>query len=100
MRLKATLAKFKPRRIPKEIQGYSLSRILLFGLILPATVAAFMTAGMVLAFMLGWGLLAKFAVLALTTILGFTAGTLLILKLYNRMLSFAKVRKEMVESAR
>ncbi|MHC1564519.1 MAG: hypothetical protein ACXQTF_04240 [Candidatus Hecatellaceae archaeon] len=93
LRLKAALAKYKLRAIPREIQGYSLGRIMIFGLILPAIVAACMVAGIALAFWFGFSLLMKFGVLAFSTLVGFTAGTLIFLRLYDRMLRFAKVRR-------
>lgn len=93
LRLKAALAKYKPRRIPREIHGYSLIRILIFGLILPGIVAACMTVGVTLTFWFNLSLAWKFAVLALSTLVGFSVGALVFFKLYEYMLRFAKVRR-------
>ena len=91
-RLKTILARAKPKRFPTEIQGYSLARILIYGLILPAIVLSCMGLGMVAAFQFNLSLPAKFMVLALTTVVGFTLGTIVLLKTYHVMLRFAKVK--------
>ncbi len=82
------------RRIPMEVHGYSLPRILIFGLILPAIVTCWMVGGLALAFYLSLTLLMKFVFLALFTLIGFTVGTLTMLRLTGRMLRFAKIRRE------
>ena len=76
----------------REIHGYSLTRILIFGLILPAIVALCMVVGMVIAFIYSLSLILKFAVLAVSTIIGFIGGTITILKLYDKMLKFARIK--------
>ena len=95
LRLKAALhRRLKLRGIPSEIHGYSLARILLFGLILPAIVTLCMVVGMVSAFLLNFSLPMKFLTLASSTLVGFLLGTLTLLRLTGRMLKFAKIRKE------
>jgi hypothetical protein len=67
---------------------------MIFGLILPGIVALCMVAGLLIAMLYSFGLILKFMVLAASTIIGFIAGTITILKLYDKMLKFAKIRKK------
>jgi hypothetical protein len=92
--LRVALTKYRPKRIRKEIHGYSLVRILIFGLILPAIMTVFMMTGIVLAFWFKLNLLMKFMVLTLSTLAGFAIGTLTLLRLRNQMLRFAKIRRQ------
>ena len=80
--------------VPREIHGYSMVRVLIFGLILPAIVTAFTVMGLALAFWFGLPLLAKLLIISLTALVGFIFGTFVILNLRRQMLNFARIKKE------
>lgn len=79
---------------PAEIQGYSIKRVLLFGLVPPAFVLTGLFLGLWLFTALGFSMFYKLVFTIGTTFAGFAVGTLVIVRLTDRIVKFARVGKK------
>ncbi|WP_309492554.1 hypothetical protein [Candidatus Hecatella orcuttiae] len=79
---------------PAELRGYSIKRVLLFGLIPPAFVLAGLFLGLWIFTALEFSLFYKLVFTVGTTFAGFALGTFVIVKLTDKIVKFARVGKE------
>jgi len=82
--------KFKPA----ALEGYSINRILLFGLILPALVALGLFLSLYVSLALGFPGMVTFLLTIVGTFVGFTVGTVIIIHLSDRIIRYAEVKKK------
>ncbi len=79
---------------PAELQGYSLNRIMIFGLILPAFVFLGLFLGIHLSFSLGLPVNIAFIVVALWTFTGFAFGTFILMRYTPKLIKYAEVKRK------
>ena len=71
-----------------------MARLLLAGLISPAIVLVFLIASLFLTGLMGLTFMLRLVIVSLAVMVGFILGSILIVRLSDRILNFAKVKRK------